>query len=225
MESKSVRNLNEKMEEIEAGSIRYKVLESAKKFKTSWIDLGQTLYTVWKDKLYQEWGYKEFDNYTRKEIGIKSQTSLKLLRSYGYLEQESPEHLKHEVINERDTKTIPTYESVDVLRRASGKKDLGTADVSTIKRKVLEEGRDAKDAAKDLTVLMKKRRPEQTEEQRIDEKLKRLAKLVNLVKLVKNEILVNENVITEALSAKTELVLNEVEDKISKALERGKKGE
>ena len=76
MKTKSLERLEEKMTGIEEGSIRYRVLQSAKNFKTSWIDLGQALYSVWKDKSYKGWGYMTFDAYSQKEIGIKKATAI-----------------------------------------------------------------------------------------------------------------------------------------------------
>ena len=82
--TKSIEKIERKMEEVSRDSLRYQVLKSAKAFKTSWIELGQMLYTVWKDKSYKEWGYSGFDAYTSKEIGIRGQTSFKLLKSYSF---------------------------------------------------------------------------------------------------------------------------------------------
>ncbi|MDD5595453.1 MAG: hypothetical protein PHY94_04300, partial [Candidatus Omnitrophica bacterium] len=92
--SKSLENIEEKMGQLDENSFRYHVLENAKGFKSSWIELGRSLYTVLKDKLYKEWGYGSFDIYTVKEIGIRKQTAMKLLRSYYFLEKEEPAYLK-----------------------------------------------------------------------------------------------------------------------------------
>ena len=35
-----------------ADAIRDKLMQHCKKFKTSWVELGQALYPVWKDKLF-----------------------------------------------------------------------------------------------------------------------------------------------------------------------------
>ena len=43
MKTRSLERLEEKMTGVEKDSIRYRVLQSAKNFKTSWIDLGQAL--------------------------------------------------------------------------------------------------------------------------------------------------------------------------------------
>ncbi|NQS99852.1 MAG: hypothetical protein HQ595_02110, partial [Candidatus Omnitrophica bacterium] len=50
MKTKSIRELERKLEGVPVSSLRHQVLDNAKSFKTSWIDLGQALYTVWKDK-------------------------------------------------------------------------------------------------------------------------------------------------------------------------------
>ena len=92
--TKSLEGISSKMESIDKESIRYRILNSAKNFKTSWIDLGQSLYSVWKDKLYKEWGYMTFEAYTAKEIGIKKPTAIKLLKSYYFLEREEPAYLR-----------------------------------------------------------------------------------------------------------------------------------
>ena len=79
---------------LEPGSFRYKVLDAARGFKSSWMELGQYLFTVYRDKLFKEWWYLTFEAYTAKEIGIKQPTAMKLLRSYSFLEKEEPVFLK-----------------------------------------------------------------------------------------------------------------------------------
>ncbi|MFH1381247.1 MAG: hypothetical protein ABIH57_03655, partial [Candidatus Omnitrophota bacterium] len=81
IKTKAIERIETKMENMDGDSVRYLVLNSAKAFKKSWITLGQALYTVWKDKLYKNWGYNTFEAYTTKETGIRKQTALKLLRS------------------------------------------------------------------------------------------------------------------------------------------------
>ena len=85
MKTKSIDRLEEKMKGLDSESLRYHILESAKNFKSSWVNLGQGLYSVWKDKLYKEWGYSTFESFSAKELGIRKQTALKLLRSYYFL--------------------------------------------------------------------------------------------------------------------------------------------
>ena len=78
------------MEDMDKNSLRYQTLQSARRFKSSWIELGQYLQTVWREKHYKNWGYMSFESYCAKEIAIKNSTALKLLRSYYFLEREEP---------------------------------------------------------------------------------------------------------------------------------------
>ncbi|MFA5068637.1 MAG: hypothetical protein WC300_02175 [Candidatus Omnitrophota bacterium] len=164
IKTKSIRTIEEKMSHLEESDIRRGILESAKSFKTSWISFGQALYTVWKDKLYKGWGYDKFEAYTAKEIGIRKQTAVKLLRSYCFLEKEDPLYLKKDYNDEADTALVPSYESVDVLRLARDKKDLSKEDYAKIKKSVLEMGKDAGSVKKDLTALIRQREQLQPEE-------------------------------------------------------------
>ena len=116
--TKSLSNIERRMDESSGDPIRRRMLECAKNFKTSWIDLGQSLYSVWKDKLYKDWGYMTFEAYTAKEIGIKKQTAMKLLKSYYFLEKEEPVMLDKERAEGASPAALPNYESVNVLRLA-----------------------------------------------------------------------------------------------------------
>jgi hypothetical protein len=67
IKTKGIRNLEERMEGADEGSVRHAALKNAKDFKSSWIELGRVLYTVWKDKLYKDWGYQEFEAYVARK--------------------------------------------------------------------------------------------------------------------------------------------------------------
>ncbi|MFC1570578.1 hypothetical protein ACFL4E_02220 [Candidatus Omnitrophota bacterium] len=186
--TKAIRNLEEKMEDMTPDSLRYKVLDSAKDFKTSWIELGQILYTVWKDKLYKDWGYTEFDSFTIKEIGIQKQTALKLLRSYSFLEAREPRYLKKDYVEDAAATQVPTYEAVDVLRRASTNKDIDQEDYSKIKKYVLQDGKDAKEVQKNLTQIIKDNQELDPEEAYAKKRTARLRRFLSLLKSIKVEL-------------------------------------
>lgn len=186
--TKAIRSLEQKMEDMTPDSLRYKVLESAKNFKTSWIGLGQILYTVQKDKLYKDWGYTEFDAFTVKEIGIQKQTALKLLRSYSFLEAKEPRYLKQDYVEDAAATQVPTYEAVDVLRRASNNKDLDERDYSKIKKYVLEDGKDAREVQKDLTQIIKNNEELDPEEAYQKKRTTRLRRFLSLLKSIKVEL-------------------------------------
>src|SRR3990167_11465278 len=113
--TKSIESLEQKMRDMDESSLRHHILQSAKDFKTSWIKLGRALYTVWKEKLYKEWGYSTIEAYTSKEIGIRKQTAMKLLKSYYFLEKEEPDYLKKRFTSKEkeNSASVPSFESIN----------------------------------------------------------------------------------------------------------------
>lgn len=185
--TKSLEDLEQKMQNVDASSLRYHILENAKSFKTSWVELGRALYCVSKDKLYKEWGYSTFDIYTSKEIGIRKQTAMKLLRSYYFLEKEEPAYLKEGYAENTDAGSIPGYESIDVLRQAKNKKGLDEDGYSQLKEKVFQQGKDAHEVKKDLVSLIRQRQEVSPEEAREDKKRVVVKRLLSTLKSLKEE--------------------------------------
>lgn len=206
IKTKAIDKLETKMQDMDADSLRYTVLQHAKSFKESWIGLGQSLYTVWKDKLYKNWGYSEFDLYTYKEIGIRKQTALKLLRSYYFLEKEEPGYLKNENNEERGAATVPTFEAVDALRMAKKKKTIDSDDYATIREKVFEKGIPAGEVKKSLTQLIRQREeldPAQAREKRRSALLKRF---VSTLKSIREEMRISKMLPAQVLSDTNKLL-------------------
>lgn len=186
--TKSVKNIEEKMKGLDENSLRFHILESAKNFKTSWVELGRALYSIWKDKLYKEWGYANFDTYASREIGIRKQTAMKLLRSYYFLEREEPEYLKENYVESASVAKLPGYESIDVLRLAKNKKNLDNQDYVQLKKEIFEKGKDAREIRRDLTTLMKQREELEPEEAWQKKKLSTVKRFLTALKSLKNEI-------------------------------------
>lgn len=185
--TKSIERIEERMEDIDPNSVRYRILQNVKNFKTSWIDLGQALYSVWKDKLYKDWGYTTLEAYTSKEIGLKKQTAMKLLKSYYFLEKEEPSYLKGEYTESADAGKVPTFEAVDALRLAKNKK-LDDDDYMSLKEKVLHRGKDAREVKKDLTALIKEREELEPEEARKKRETAIVRRFLSTLKSLKRDI-------------------------------------
>jgi hypothetical protein len=186
--NKSLKNIEEKMVGLDSGSLRYHILESAKNFKRSWIELGRSLYSVWKDKMYKEWGYVNFDIYVSREIGIRKQTAMKLLKSYYFLEKEEPQYLKADYADASKAAQIPSYESVDILRQAKNKKVLDEDDYNNLKKEIFEKGRDAQELKKNLGVIIRSRQelePQAAQEKR---KMATLRRLMGQLRMLKQEV-------------------------------------
>ena len=188
MNTKTLERIEGRMKDLEEGSVRYKILESAKNFKTSWVELGQSLYSAWKDKLYKDWGYATFDAYTSKEIGIKKMTAMKLLKSYYFLEKEEPSYLVNDAEGSRSPAALPTMDAVNLLRLAKNKSTLDKSDYATLKRDVLEMGKDAREVKKDLTTMMREREELEPEEARRRRKTAIIKRLLGALRTLKADI-------------------------------------
>ena len=152
--SKSIDRIQERMGTVAPESLRYRVLESAKQFKTSWVELGQYLVAVYKDKLFKEWGHSTFEIYCAKEIGIRQQTAVKLLKSYMFLEKEEPEYLKTHS-SDRSAAAAPSYESVNALRLAHQSERISEGDYEKVRTEVLEKGSEPEEVRKKIKYYLK----------------------------------------------------------------------
>jgi hypothetical protein len=185
IKTKSLKNIEAKMENLDTHSLRYHILESAKNFKSSWIELGRSLYAAYKDKMYKEWGYVNFDVYVSREIGIRKQTAMKLLKSYYFLEKEEPQYLKEEYAASAQAAQLPSYESVNILRQAKNNKELDENDYQDLKKEIFEKGRDAQDIKKNLGVIIRQRQeldPQAAQEKKRAVVLKRLLGQLRMLK-------------------------------------------
>ncbi|MFA4842604.1 MAG: hypothetical protein WC658_02055 [Candidatus Omnitrophota bacterium] len=179
IKTRSIRDIEDKIQGLDQDSMRRHILEAAKNFKSSWVELGRALYSVWKDKMFKEWGFAKFESYTSKEIGIRKNTAMKLLRSYYFLEKEEPHYLKA---------ATPAFEAVDVLRQAKNKKMLEDTDYDNLKEQIFEKGRDWHEVRRDLTSLIRQRQeldPEEAYQKRRQAAVKRL---LSTLKSLKKEI-------------------------------------
>ncbi len=152
---KSIQNIEKIMDGLEPGSLRFSVLDCARQFKTSWIELGQHLFSIYKDKHYKEWGYLTFEAYCAKEIGVRQNTALKLLKSYSFLEREEPEFLKLSKEQTASPKAIPSVEAVNSLRLAKGNQRIPEEDYEEIRTSVLEDVKPEEEVRQKIKYVLK----------------------------------------------------------------------
>ncbi len=161
--TKSIQNIEERMKSLSPESLRYSALEASKNFKCSWIELGQYLYVVFKDKHYREWGHSTFEVYCAKEIGIKHQTAVKLLKSYSFLENNEPAYLQKHMADDDDSQAarevrplgVPSYEAVNSLRLAKESERMAPKDYEKIREEVLDKGGDPQEVKKKIKYFLK----------------------------------------------------------------------
>ena len=153
-----IKTKNISLDDMDSNAVRTHILGVTRNFKNCWRNLAQALQLVWKDKLYREWGYSTFDQYTEKEITMRKHTAMKLIRSYEFLESEK-ENLSHTQENSKEDEPREpalTFEAANLLQRA--KKTLGDENYQKVKKDLLRENKDTQEVKKDLTALILKRR-------------------------------------------------------------------
>ncbi len=214
MSSKNIERLEEKMSGLEPESLRYQTLKAAKQFKLSWIELGQMLWTVYKDKKFREWGYLAFDAYCSKEVGIREATAKKLLQSYYFLEKEEPTILR-QLKEETTPEKMPSPDSVNLLRLLKNKPEVTEQSYQKVRGYVLEKGKEAPEIRKEVKTILDESRtddedPEEARDQRTRTTVRRM---VGTLKSIRQQLttgdLVPEKLLKEidALSEKLEGIL------------------
>lgn len=213
LKTRSLEAIEERMSGMDTESLRFQILQNAKSFKTSWIDLGQALYSVWKDKLYKDWGFMTFDAYTTKEIGVRKNTALKLLKTYYFLEKEEPHFLNKDYVKTKDAAEVPNYESVDMLRLAKKKQMLDEEDYRRFRKDIFEKGRDGREVKKDLTALIKQREELEPEEARRKRREATIKRLLTTLRSLKTEIEVTKVLPSDVLK-QTKMLIDRIEAEI-----------
>ena len=187
--SKSIENLERRMENLDPETFRYQTLDAARGFKSSWIALGQFLFTIYKDKLFKDWGYLTFEAYCAKEIGIRQPTALKLLKSYSFLETEEPAFLKKEALEEKKPGQIPSYEAVNALRLAKANERISESDYEELREEVLDDVKEEGEVKKKIRYILKTGAKKDSEENLPERKASAIKKLLNHLVNAKNEMI------------------------------------
>lgn len=132
--SKAEVSIMARMASLDPDTPRFRVLEAALAFKSSWIILGEHLADVLRTGLWKGWGYASFERYSTDELHVLPATAKKLVRSFQWLGSEAPEFLPPKAgARPRDVPTgvLPELASVTVLADA---------------RRHVEEGKVSEDA-------------------------------------------------------------------------------
>lgn len=171
-----------KMDNPTSQELRVRAQDGAKDFKTIWLSFAQSLFAIHRDKLYEYWGYDKFDHYVERELGFKKSVAMKLVKTYNFVEQQEPQFLQENFIEERDAVNLPEMDAIHVLRLAKGKKELTRQDYSELRHQVFEKGRQAGLVRKDLVTLMKERKPVDPDEERERRNEAAVRKLLNAIR-------------------------------------------
>ncbi len=124
------------MQQLPPDSERYRVLASARNFKSSWVELGEWLARVSNSGQFANWGYATFEDYCTREVRIRRKTAEKLLLAYRFLEKKEPGLLER-----RSEHPLPDYRSVDLLRQADEEKPFSMAEYGELRQAIIEQER------------------------------------------------------------------------------------
>jgi hypothetical protein len=114
---------------------RADLLRRARAFKASWIDVAEGLTHVKRTGRWRQWGFDSLEAYAKNELRLRPETVDKLTGSYSFLQRRAPTVLARDALRE----PVPSYQSVDFLRRAEAQDEAPRAAVDEIRKRVLEE--------------------------------------------------------------------------------------
>jgi hypothetical protein len=115
---------------------RAQLIASARRFKSSWIELAGALTRVRRNGQWKRWGYDTFEHYAKSELHLRQETVDKLTGSYSFLQSRAPGVLDRDGLSS----PIPSYQAVDFLRRAEEADGAPEDAIGEIHRLVLDEG-------------------------------------------------------------------------------------
>ncbi len=117
---------------------RVLVLERAKRFKRTWIELAEVLVKVRENDAWSRWGFRSFDDYCARELRLKRGTVDKLCASYGFLRANAPRLLRDEP--DDVVRPVPSWQAVDFVARAEERGAVDEQTLGEMKRAVFDEG-------------------------------------------------------------------------------------
>lgn len=148
------RHIEQLLQQLPPESQRYRILDSARRFKSSWVELGEWLARLHRSGEYRAWGFSSFEDYCSKEIRIRRQTAEKLLLAFRFLEHREPQLLERKA-----DRPLPDYRSVDLLRQADEEQQLNDADYSALRTTILEDERSHPQVARQYRDILQQRQP------------------------------------------------------------------
>ncbi len=199
--SRTEEAMERRLETLEPGSPRHRVLDTAIQFKRSWLALAQQLCDVESKSLYKEWGYRTFWAYAQHELHLRKETAQKLLRSYSFLESHERRVLETSETGTGDVVPLPSYQALDVLAEARENPYLSEQDYREVRDQVFGEDPSPAQVRK----LVRERAPEPVKKAQIDPTA-RLRKCLGLAERLYGLLLEEEDVPEEIPRAVEEVV-------------------
>jgi hypothetical protein len=115
---------------------RVELLHRARRFKASWIELAEALTDARRHAHWRRWGFATFEEYAKSELHLRPETVDKLTGSFQFLKSKAPDVLRRDGLSA----PIPSYQSVDFLRRAEAEEQAKPDVMDALRKRVIDEG-------------------------------------------------------------------------------------
>ena len=188
--TKTMKEIEEKMDSLEPESLRFQVLEAVKKFKGNWLELGRFVSVVEKSQSFREWGFVTFESYCTRELKLRQQTVIKLLRSFLFLKREEPASLSAFLEDRAGTGLLPDYDSVNVLRMARAKKAISEDEYSRLRSAVLNEEAEPREVGRQYRSMLQSARDAEMDPEAAwaRKRIQSLKKVLSSLRTIKNTV-------------------------------------
>jgi hypothetical protein len=108
---------------------------------------------------------------------------------------------------------LPSYEAIDILRRAKNNKQLDSRDYHDIKEDIFRKGKDPAEVRKELTSLIRQRQELEPEEAWEKKKAATVKRFVTVLKSIKDEIK-SSKFLSASIVKEAEALINKLEEQL-----------
>jgi hypothetical protein len=152
MSANTLKKIDAKLDNLDPESLRYQVLISLRKFRSSWVELGRLLTDVAYGGDYKEWGYDDFEVYCARELGLKKPTVNKLMLSYRYMQKKEPDRLGQYEKWDGDgvPPDMPDYQTVGLLQKVDDRDDIDNESKNRFHSLAFDEGAEETSLRKEI---------------------------------------------------------------------------
>lgn len=196
-----------KNREIPPDTFRHTVLASARRFKSTWVELGKLLVKVRDEALFEGWGYPSFEAYCLGELRIRKQTALKLTRSFSFLDRHEPEAVNVPQAAE----VAPPFEVVEVLAQAEERGQLSAQEYKSIRDSIWSDEKPVSELRRELTERFPPPEPKVSQSAEFK-------RLWSMAKRLHAELVANKKV-PRAVAERAEAVAADLEEMVTQKAE------
>lgn len=137
--TKTDQLMEDRMLAVSSDPERADTLQKARAFKRTWLELAEALSRAAEKKLWEKWGFADFDSYCRKELHLKGSTVAKLLGSYRFLETSAPRVIERARTDHFEA-PIPSIATVEFVEKATAAGHADEETIRSIHKSAFEDG-------------------------------------------------------------------------------------